>query len=66
VSVAKILEISSSSPTGTDDAVKAGIAKAAETVKNITGAWVQDEQVVVENNVVTEWRVNLKITFVLE
>jgi flavin-binding protein dodecin len=65
MAVAKILEISSGSSSGTDDAVKAGIAKAAETVQNITGAWVQDEQVVVENGQVTEWRVNLKITFVL-
>lgn len=65
MAVAKILEISSSSTSGTDDAVKTGIAKAAETVHNITGAWVQDEQVIVENGQVTEWRVNLKITFVL-
>lgn len=66
MAVAKILEISSSSASGTDDAVKAGIAKAAESVHGITGAWVQDEQVVVENGQVTEWRVNLKITFVLD
>ncbi|MFC7450314.1 dodecin family protein [Rhodococcus daqingensis] len=66
MSVAKVLEITASSTVGTDDAVKQGIAKAAETVHGITGAWVKDTQVVIENNAITEWRVNLKITFVLE
>ncbi|MFD4182647.1 dodecin family protein [Rhodococcus sp. NPDC058514] len=66
MSVAKVLEISASSTVSTDDAVKQGIAKAAETVHGITAAWVKDTQVVVENGKVTEWRVNLKITFVLE
>lgn len=65
MSVAKVLEISTSSTVGIDDAVKQGIAKAAETVHGITGAWIQDTQVVVENDQVTEWRVNLKITFLL-
>jgi flavin-binding protein dodecin len=66
MSVAKIVEISSSSTTGTDDAVKAGLAKAAESIHGITGAWVKDEQVVVEDGAITEWRVNLKVTFVLD
>jgi flavin-binding protein dodecin len=66
MAVAKILEISASSNVGTDDAVKVGIAKAAETVHNITGAWVKDEEVRVENGEISEWRVNLKITFVLD
>lgn len=66
MSVAKIVEISSSSTVGTDDAVKTGLAKAAESIHGITGAWVKDEQVVVEDGTITEWRVNLKVTFVLD
>jgi flavin-binding protein dodecin len=66
MSVAKVVEISSTSNVGTDDAVKSGLAKAAESIHGITGAWVKDEQVVVENGEITEWRVNLKVTFVLD
>ncbi|MBA3396009.1 MAG: dodecin domain-containing protein [Deltaproteobacteria bacterium] len=66
MSVAKIIEISSSSKTSFDDAVKQGIAEANKTVKNIEGAWVQDQKVAVTNGVVTEYRVMLKVTFVLE
>ena len=66
MAVAKILEITSSSNTGTDDAVKAGIAKAAETVHGITGAWIKDEEVIVTDGQISEWRVNLKITFLLD
>lgn len=66
MSVAKVVEISSSSTVGTDDAVKSGLAKAAESIRGITGAWVQDEQVVVSNGEITEWRVNLKVTFLLD
>lgn len=66
MSVAKVIEISSSSTASFDDAVKSGIAKASETVKNIKSAWVQDQQVSVENGKITEYRVILKLTFVLE
>lgn len=66
MSVAKVIEISSSSTVSFDDAVKSGIAKASETVKNIKSAWVQDQQVSVENGKITEYRVILKLTFVLE
>ena len=66
MAVAKIIEITASSPTGTDDAVKVGLAKAAETVHNITGAWIKDEEVLVRDGEIAEWRVNLKITFVLD
>ena len=66
MSVAKVIEISSSSTVSFDDAVKSGIAKASETVKNIKSAWVQDQQVSVENGKISEYRVILKLTFVLE
>jgi flavin-binding protein dodecin len=66
MSVAKIIEISSSSTNGFDDAVRIGVERASQTVKNITGAWVQDQQVKVEGGRITEYRVMLKITFILQ
>ena len=55
----------SSSTAGFEDAVSSGIAKAAETVDNIEGAWVKDTKVVVDNGRITEWRVILAITFLV-
>jgi len=65
MSVAKVVEILASSPNGFDDAVKTGIERASKTLDGIKSAWVQDQQVVVENGKVTEFRVALKVTFVL-
>ena len=65
MAVAKTIEIISSSSESIDAAIRDGIAKASETVKGIEGAWVQDTKVVVRDNRVTEWRVTLKITFVV-
>ena len=48
-----------------EDAVRSGIAKAGETVKNIEGAWVKDTKTVVREGAVTEWRVTLVITFIV-
>jgi len=66
MSVAKVIEISASSPTSFEDAVKHGIARASQTVKNIQSAWIQDQQVVISNNEVMEFRVMMKVTFILE
>ena len=66
MSVARVTEIIASSPTGFDDAVRAGIARAAETLKNVEGAWVQDQKLVIRDGAIAEYRVNLKVTFVLE
>lgn len=66
MSVAKVIEISSSSPTSFDAAIKDGIARASKTVKGIQGAWIQDQQVVVADGQVTEYRVMMKVTFILE
>ena len=65
MSVAKVTEIIASSKTGFDDAVAKGVKRASKTLKGITSAWVHDQQVVVEGGKVTEYRVNLKVTFVL-
>jgi dodecin len=66
MSVAKIIEISSSSSVSFEDAVRQGVARAHDTLKHVRSAWVQDQQVSVEDGKVTEYRVILKVTFVLE
>ncbi len=66
MSIAKVTEIIASSEKGFDDAVKQGIKRANKTLKNVKGAWVQNQQVIVEDGKITEYRVNLKLTFVLK
>ncbi|MBP6796723.1 MAG: dodecin domain-containing protein [Luteimonas sp.] len=67
MAVAKVIEINSSSKVGIEDAVKSGLKKTAETVKNIQGAWVNDTKVVTDRDGnVIEWRVNLRVTFVVD
>ena len=67
MSVAKVIEISSSSSKSIEDAVKRGLAKTAKSVKNIQGAWINETKVVTTpDGSVTEWRVNLRISFVVE
>jgi flavin-binding protein dodecin len=67
MSVAKVIELNSSSTLGIEDAVKTGLAKCAESVKDIQGAWVNDIKVVTDPaGNVQEWRVNLKVTFVVK
>jgi hypothetical protein len=66
MSVAKVIEISSSSSVGFEDAVKSGIQRASQTVKQIQSAWIQDQQVLVRDGVIVEYRVMMKVTFVLE
>jgi flavin-binding protein dodecin len=67
MSVAKVIEINASSKTSMEDAVKAGLTKCAESVKGIQGAWVNEIKVVTdETGKVNEWRVNLKVTFIVE
>ena len=65
MAVAKTLEIISSSTESIETAVRDGIAKAAETVHDIQEAWVQGTKAVVRDNKVVEWRVTLKITFIV-
>ncbi len=65
MSVARVTEIIAASPKSFEDAVRAGVARASETLKNVEGAWVQDQKVVVKNGKITEYRVNLKVTFIL-
>jgi flavin-binding protein dodecin len=66
MSVARVTEITASSSSSFDDAVKQGIDRASKTLKNVEGAWVQDMTVTVDNGQIREYRVNMKVTFVLE
>lgn len=65
-SVAKVIEITSESSESFEDAIDLGIVKAGETVHNIRGAWVDGMQVKVEDGKVVSYRVDLKVTFVLD
>lgn len=64
MSVTKVIELSASSPNGIEDAVRHGLEKAAKTVKNVRGAWVNDIKVATRpDGTVQEWRVNVRINF---
>ncbi len=66
MSVAKVSEITSSSDKSFEDAIQTGIARASKTLQNIQGAWINEQTVIVKNGKVAEWRVNMKVTFVLK
>ncbi|MCB2160727.1 dodecin family protein [bacterium] len=67
MSVAKVTEIIASSPNSFDEAIKNGVSRANKTIKNLKSAWIQDQQVQLNDaGQITEYRVQLKITFVLE
>jgi len=67
MSVAKVSEIIASSPNSFDDALKVGLARAQKTLKNVKTAWIESQQVNVDDKgKILEYRVQLKITFVLE
>ena len=66
MSIAKIVEVIASSSKSFEDAVQKGISRTTDSLTDVTGAWVQDQKVVVKNGKITEYRVNLKITFVLK
>lgn len=67
MSVAKIIEVNSSSNTSMEDAVKSGLKKCAESVKDIKGAWVNEIKVVTDDGGnVLEWRTNLRVSFVVK
>jgi flavin-binding protein dodecin len=66
MSIAKTIEVTASSAKGFEDALKQGIAKAAETLENITGAWVMDQSVKVKKGKIVEYEVRMKLTFILK
>lgn len=66
MTVARVTEISATSPTSFDEAVAKGIERASKTLRNVQSAWVKDQNVIVENGKVSAYKVNMEITFVLE
>jgi flavin-binding protein dodecin len=65
MAVAKVTEITAQSTKSFDDALRIGIARADKTLKNIKSAWIQEQKVKIERGKITEYRVNMKVTFVL-
>ncbi len=66
MSVAKVTEISASSPTSFDDAMAKGITRADKTLDKVKGAWINEMKVVVEKGKIIEYRVNMKVSFILK
>jgi len=66
MSVAKNIEITSTSPSSFEDAIEKGIARASKTIKNVRGAWIKDQKINIENGVATEYQVAMILSFVLD
>ena len=66
MSVAKVSEISATSPKSFEDAIQVGLARAGKTLRNIRSAWIKEQQIDVAEGKITRYRVNMMITFVLD
>ena len=66
MSVAKVIELSSSSSKSFEDAIQQGVSRASKSLKNVEGAWIKEQQVSVQDGRITGYRVNMMVTFVLE
>ena len=66
MSVARVSEISSTSEKSFEDAMTQGIARANKTLRNVTGAWIKEQQLDIEDGKVTRYRVNMLVTFILD
>jgi dodecin len=66
MSVAKVTEISSTSTKSFEDAIEQGITRATKTLRNVKSAWVKEQEVQVENDRITTYKVNMLVTFVLD
>lgn len=64
--VARVTEISARSPKSFDDAIKVGVQRATKTLRNVTGAWVKEQRLEINGGKISEYQVNLLVTFVLE
>ena len=65
MAVAKVIELTASSNKSFEDAIEQGIKRATKTLDNVEGAWIQEQKVVVKKGKIAEYRVNMKVTFVL-
>jgi dodecin len=66
MTIAKVSEITSSSTKSFEDAIEKGIKRAGKTIHGIKGAWIQEQKVIIDNDKIVEYRVNMKISFVLD
>jgi flavin-binding protein dodecin len=66
MSVARVIEISATSTKSFEDAMQQGIIRATKTLRNVSGAWIKEQRVDIENNQVTRYQVNMLVTFVLD
>lgn len=66
MSVAKVTEIIASSPDSFEDAIQQGIKRADKTLDNVRGAWIKDQKIVVEKGKITEYRVIMRVSFILK
>lgn len=66
MSVARVTEITAASPKGFEEAVRLGLERASQTLDNVKGAWIQDQEVLFDGDKVSEYRVHMKVTFVLK
>jgi hypothetical protein len=66
MSVARVTEISSTSDKSFEDAIKQGISRASRTLRNVKGAWIKEQQIDIEGESITRYRVNMLVTFVLD
>jgi len=65
MTVARVTEITASSTRSFDDALKVGLKRATKTLKNVTAAWIADQEVTIQNDKISEYRVRMRVTFVL-
>ena len=65
MSVAKVTEITASSSKSFEDAVQLGISRATKTLENVRSAWIQDHEVEIQGGKITEYKVRMKVTFIL-
>jgi len=66
MSVARVTEISATSQSSFEDAIKEGINRATSTLRGVEGAWIKDMNVLIEDGNITGYKVNMEVTFVLE
>lgn len=66
MTVARVIELSSTSTISFEDAIMQGIARASETLREVRGAWIKEQQVDIENGRITRYKVHMLVTFVLE
>lgn len=66
MSVAKVSEISATSKKSFEDAIAQGISRANKTLRNVRGAWIKEQQVLVSKGSITEYQVNMMVTFVID